>query len=99
MTQHSLEPWARRPLPDGCEFDGYERICDRDGVIIGTVRVSTLPGNKPTGPGIDNARRIVACVNACGDLPTEYLERLVLERLVQGSADSAANTARGECET
>jgi hypothetical protein len=39
-----------------------------------------------------DARRIVACVNACAGIPTEALERGALGRAIQHIANLSANT-------
>lgn len=64
-TEHTPEPWRiGTPPPNGEQTIGNEK-----GLM---VAVAT------TGHGVSsraNARRIVACVNACAGLPTEFVEQ------------------------
>ena len=65
---HTKEPW-RVELPDGSmgQFDAIHGVDDH---------VCTTWDNYNDGPGVctENARRIVACVNACAEFSTETLE-------------------------
>jgi len=59
MKQHTEEPWhVDTPL-------GHLSIFSAEGNCI----IPTYPGIKAA-----NARRIVACINACAGIPTEALE-------------------------
>ncbi len=55
---NSLTPWKMADLD-------YRIIEGPDGLVIADVR---------THPGLEDARRIVACVNACEGIETKYLE-------------------------
>jgi hypothetical protein len=63
MSVHSPEPWAVSK-----QFPGY--VCRFDG----TRWVQIAYVGSPQSPCADDARRIVACVNACEGVPTETLE-------------------------
>lgn len=71
MKTHTKEPWAVCiDPPNDAWYEG--------------VTIYTLSGNKRvadtcilTSEAKANARRIVACVNACAGLHTEILEKLV----------------------
>lgn len=81
MSEHSPEPWvlklADRRREYGQEVEeifspsvrerGAEQATDRDPIV------ETDSGYY--GPTEADARRIVACVNACAGIPTEALER------------------------
>lgn len=56
---HTKEPWIYE-LPDA----------DHEGIIIGRRGGAVVDGEFSD----DNARRIVACVNACAGIPNEVLE-------------------------
>lgn len=65
MTEHTKEPWAHR--------NGRIYQADRDVLTIANIaRASDGDYSE------NNARRIVACVNACEGLPTEPLEQFGL---------------------
>lgn len=83
MSEHTKEPWfvadwnddnggdlttieAREPEE---LFEGQSHIWP-DGIAKKKV-ADTSDGNNPP----EDARRIVACVNACAGLPTDYLEQ------------------------
>lgn len=68
MTKHSPEPWRI-----GADA-GFQLI-----QILSAEGFQTCVGEQSCG--IDDARRIVACVNACRGIPTEMLERSVLEQI------------------
>jgi len=65
MSDHTPEPWRLYP-PGACvpHYDVRERI------------VSDCPSGRSVSDPISeaDARRIVACVNACAGIPTEALE-------------------------
>lgn len=76
MTElsHTKEPWATEYRQSA---GGYaQEIFDADGQVIATAAwyiVQVSPGTIATNR-VENARRIVACVNACEGIPTEKLE-------------------------
>ena len=72
MTPHRPEPWKaiEQAVPD---WELSSSIRDKDD---GTV---VWPG----AVGLMDARRIVACVNACAGLPTEWLEGLRTRQLAE----------------
>lgn len=69
MIGHTKDTWVVADLGDAIAIGGIE---------IGTIcRVkNTVSGKPPTDEDRANARRIVACVNACTDIPTEQLESI-----------------------
>ena len=77
MTKHTPEPWSVDP-------NDQREISPADDMRFGiasacNVDPSETPGKWFFGPRSQaNARRIVACVNACAGLPTEVLERYKL---------------------
>ena len=80
---HSPEPWKVLEIPPDLDgFDGYYRIEDVDGRHVATVPTSTEDGN-PVGPGKENADLLVACVNACKNVPTELLESGAVNNLFE----------------
>ena len=64
-SKHTAEPWERM-FPN--DSDGYDSVADShgNGIFQGEYY-------EPTCSPAD-ARRIVACVNACAGIPTEFLE-------------------------
>ena len=85
MNEHSPEPWKWQETGP---IDAH--IVARDGtrVIGGEASEGYVFEDDP------NIQRIVACVNACQHLPTEYLEWLAAEErfLVGTSIKSTAAT-------
>ncbi len=73
-TQHSPEPW--RALLNG---SGPHSIATKASVVV----VSFCAGIENP----DDARRIVACVNACAGIPTAALEAGALEEALDALAD------------
>ena len=77
MSKHTPEPWKINTDDDR---DGWSIITSNSGSIIANVNGMTGPelvGGMPVDrvmPADDNARRIVACVNACSGIRTEALE-------------------------
>ena len=82
--KHSPEPW----VIDDRDGRPYAINAGREKVIVWggiACRATT---------GIDNARRIVACVNACAGIPTEALEAGALAQAL----DAAAAVLRAPAE-
>ncbi len=73
MSEHTKEPWAYEAKP---VRNGYVFVIESDMISIGCCYGSTNPMWDVCGArnGEANARRIVACVNACAGIPTEDLE-------------------------
>lgn len=73
IVQHTAEPWG---VSSSCpriivQFDAL----GESGVIIGSASGYTGSGYFPSDDEAKiNARRIVACVNACAGIPVEALE-------------------------
>lgn len=78
MTQHTTEPW-KVSLEDSTPE--WSVITAAGGRVVANVNEETGPeliAGVPVMrvmPGELNARRIVACVNACRGLPTDELEQ------------------------
>lgn len=85
-SDHTPEPWAAYDLDGSTPYIGnkaangrpgweHETIADlfRD-MDDGTSVVGAM--NEPYPNAAANARRIVACVNACAGIPTDKLEQL-----------------------
>jgi len=71
---HSPEPWHEHdhPTPNGWQR-GFRAIRDADERVVAVAHATTRDG-EPLPPGPENAERIVACVNACKDIPTKTLQ-------------------------
>ncbi len=70
MPEHSPTPWKR-----GEEHEYACKIHDANGKLVGDIK-QELTGIW-SGGKLDNARRILACVNVLSDVPTEVLEDLI----------------------
>ena len=77
MSKHTPEPWK---ISHDDSTEEWSIITNQHGSIIANVNEETGPelvGSAPVMrkmPGLENARRIVACVNACIGIRTEALE-------------------------
>ncbi|MBP4059581.1 hypothetical protein [Aeromonas sp. Prich7-2] len=69
MSKHTPEPWVIWNGGDGIMM--YGREPKRGGVALAMCCNELVSGRT----AIANARRIVACVNACRGLPTDELEQ------------------------
>ena len=65
MSKHTKEPWN----------DKLIKVCF---VELGKLGVHVTIPHYPDEEAKENARRIVACVNACDGIKTDGLEKLVL---------------------
>ncbi len=79
MSEHSKEPWTiERDQVDGEPYKAGDRtICESWEVIV--IRSGDDNGSHEVAREIHaetDARRIVACVNACAGIDTEKLERV-----------------------
>lgn len=82
-TEHTPEPWV------------YSEDCDSRGHYVGFGPVNKFVGethisvnNFCTVQAKTNARRIVACVNACQGLDTRFLENLEALSLLEILVDT-----------
>lgn len=77
MSEHTKEPW--RVAEDVFDNDGASESVIR--ALDDRAAVAVTLDFGPNNPGMReaNARRIVACVNACAGIKTWYLEQLVSE--------------------
>ena len=77
MSKHTPEPWK---ISHDDSTEEWSIVTNQRGSIIANVNEETGPelvGSVPVMrkmPGLENARRIVACVNACSGIRTEALE-------------------------
>ena len=77
MSKHTPEPWK---ISHDDSTEEWSIVTNQQGSIIANVNEETGPelvGSDPVMrkmPGLENARRIVACVNACSGIRTEALE-------------------------
>jgi hypothetical protein len=76
---HTAEPWATAYRATGNEDDMAQEIFDTDGRTIATLAwYRVRKDERTTGTNREeNARRIVACVNACKGVTTEALQAMV----------------------
>lgn len=73
--QHTKEPWYTAYLEDGAGMYSQD-IFDADGKEIADVAwYPVKDGNKTYTNREENAKRIVACVNACRGIPQKTLEQ------------------------
>lgn len=66
MSGHTAEPWV--------DFGFYQ--VGKDGFVIANVLAGNVPSGIEKETKLANARRIVACVNACSGIETVTLESL-----------------------
>ena len=72
MSEHTKEPW----ITVETELDVIEITnADRNGLVVPIAKVSTGYVKQVGIEQEANARRIVACVNACEGIPTGVLEK------------------------
>ncbi len=83
MDYHTTEPWKLSGIAP-------LNICDNKGTLIADC---CSGWQSEEGIREENARRIVACVNACAGIPTEDLESVGV-----GSVDECAELAREKIE-
>ena len=68
---HTKEPW----IPLDCRTESVERITISSNERRAIARIENTRSGKPISLEDEaNARRIVACVNACAGIPTDMLE-------------------------
>ena len=81
MSEHTKEPWG--VVSEKWYLNGQPSIVGRNGAGFAVALMA------PWGPAVNdsvdkreaNARRIVACVNACAGIPTEAIEAGVVDAL------------------
>ena len=89
MSKHTPEPWK---INHDDSTEEWSIVTNQYGSIVANVNEETGPelaGSIPVMrkmPGMENARRIVACVNACAGLPAEQLEVSPLSGVLNGVA-------------
>ena len=73
MSEHTIEPW--RVAEESFDNDGSHESVIRG--LDGRAAIAVTLEFGPNNPGMReaNARRIVACVNACEGIPTGVLEK------------------------
>lgn len=74
MSEHTIEPW--RVAEESFDNDGIHESVIRG--LDGRAAIAVTLEFGPNNPGMReaNARRIVACVNACTGITTEVLEQM-----------------------
>ena len=80
-TEHTPEPWRIGRFTGPGSYEKVRETCGAMDVVVDTDSGPyVLAGCNINFPddAKANARRIVACVNACAGLPTEVLERYKL---------------------
>ena len=84
MTQeHTAEPW------EALEFSNFG---DGSGHVLRNVHAGVIVATVPSFLNeINNARRIVACVNALAGVPTEALEEGAVRKLVEAARDAVSD--------
>ena len=83
MSEHTKEPWG--VVSEKWYLNGQPSIVGQNGAGFAVALMA------PWGPAVNdsvdkreaNARRIVACVNACAGIPTEAIEAGVVGELVR----------------
>lgn len=75
---HQREPWK----VGGEVRPGICRIEDVDGRLVAVVHGDSIDGTATEG-SVETRRRIVACVNACRGIPTEYIEGKQVHLLIE----------------
>lgn len=89
MSKRTPEPWK---INHDDSTEEWSIVTNQHGSIVANVNEETGPelaGSIPVMrkmPGMENARRIVACVNACAGLPAEQLEVSPLGGVLNGVA-------------
>ena len=82
MSKHTPEPWVMSTKADG----NWWHI-SAGNQAIAAVHAASKKRNEPYASMFEaNARRIIACVNACAGLPTEQLESSPLGGVLNGVA-------------
>ena len=82
MSKHTPEPWVMSTKASG----NWWHI-SAGNQAIATVHAASKKRNEPYASMFEaNARRIIACVNACAGLPTEQLESSPLGGVLNGVA-------------
>lgn len=96
---HTPEPWK---INHDDSTEEWSIVTNQHGSIVANVNEETGPelaGSIPVMrkmPGMENARRIVACVNACRGLPTDELEQKGLVAAVGTQLLAADDRAEGQ---
>lgn len=86
MSKHTPEPWVMSTKADG----NWWHI-SAGNQAIAAVHAASKKRNEPYASMFEaNARRIIACVNACAGLPTEQLESSPLGGVLNGVASLIA---------
>ena len=68
--EHTKEPWRKVESAGSSRFNIYDAFCQR----VGNTFEGVMTTQRTDEECEANARRIVACVNACAGVGTEYLE-------------------------
>ncbi|MDD9228938.1 hypothetical protein PVL97_04635 [Aeromonas hydrophila] len=93
MKQHTNEPWHAAEITR--DSDTFVKICHANGGTIAKLWIDVDDSDFSDGQRAD-ARRIVACVNACRGLPTDELEQKGLVAAVGTQLLAADDRAEGQ---
>ncbi|HXU93381.1 MAG TPA: hypothetical protein VFP33_06965 [Gallionella sp.] len=78
MSEHTKEPWRIGKLTHPRDYEAVQEVVGPTEVVVDTDQgpyvLASCNNNFPKDAKA-NARRIVACVNACAGLSTEFLEQ------------------------
>ena len=84
MSEHTKEPWDDTRMPNNVYSN------DVTGSIIARCAGAGFEfAKRPEQESAANARRIVACVNACAGLETKHLEGVSLKEALDDAYDNA----------
>lgn len=72
MKQHTHKPWSAAEVAN--DSDTFVKVCHANGGTIAKLWID-VDDREFSDEQRENARRIVACVNACRGLPTDELEQ------------------------
>lgn len=93
MSKHTPEPWSYGfPKVNGVDVREAKCMVSAGGWHVASVSHGGIYPDEPFGSQTReaNARRIVACVNACRGLPTDDLEKMQLGGVLNATAELLA---------
>ncbi|WP_323950290.1 hypothetical protein [Aeromonas veronii] len=93
MKQHTNEPWNAVEVDNDSE--AFVKVCHKNGGTIAKLWID-VDDSGFSDEQRENARRIVACVNACRGLPTDELEQKGLVAAVGTQLLAADDRAEGQ---
>lgn len=93
MSKHTKEPWNAVEVDN--DSDTFVKVCHANGGTIAKLWID-VDDKEFSDEQRENARRIVACVNACRGLPTDELEQNGLVAAVGDLLLKADDRAEGQ---